>query len=121
MKRRAYLYFVITFVIGIILGAVGLYAWAWNSGRWRRHWNENAAIHNLQKRLDLSSSQVQDLRSILDATDKKYRALQDQARPAFEALHTQTDDNIRKILNSRQAKEFDAFLASRHKKAAAKR
>lgn len=115
MKRRAYLYFVVTFVIGVILGGVGFYTYAWNSGHWRRRWNEQAAIRGLRKELDLSPPQVQQLRSILDATDKQYRALQEQQRPQFEALHTQTDNHIRQILNPHQATEFYALLARKHK------
>ncbi len=115
MTRRAYLYFVVTFVIGVILGGVGLYTYAWNTGHWRRRWNEQAAIRSLRKQLDLSPPQVQELRSILDQTDVKYRALQEQARPGFEALHTQTDNRIRQILNPHQATEFDALVARKHK------
>ncbi|MGH9377817.1 MAG: hypothetical protein ACRD18_07820 [Terriglobia bacterium] len=115
MKRRAYLYFVVTFVIGVILGGVGLYAYAWNSGLWRRRWNEQAAIHSLQEQLDLSSQQVQDVRSIMDESTKQYHALQAQQRPEFDALRAQTDGRIRQILNPRQATEFDAFLERIHK------
>lgn len=115
MRRRAYLYFIITFVIGLILGAVGLYLYAWNSGHWRRHWSEQKVVHNLQKQLDLTPKQVQDVRTILNATGKQFHALQEQERPLFDALRDRTDGQIRDVLTPQQASEFDALLARLHK------
>lgn len=114
MTRRAYLYFIIIFIIGVILGGVGIYTYAWNTGRWRRHWNEQTAIHNLQKQLDLTPQQVDGVRSIFDATGKQFRALQDQQRPLFEALRERTDSQIRNLLTPQQASKFDAIIARLH-------
>lgn len=115
MTRRAYLYFVITFVIGLALGAIGFYTYAWNTGHWRRPWSENGAIHSLTRQLDLTTAQSGQLRSILDGAIKSHHAIEEQQRPAFEALHQQTDQRIRQILNPDQAKRFDEMLARRRK------
>lgn len=114
MTRRAYLYFIIIFIIGVILGGVGLYTYAWNTGRWRRHWNEQAVIHNLQKQLELTPTQVQGVRSILDAAGNQFHALQEQQRPLFDALRERTDGQIRELLTPHQASEFDAIIARLH-------
>lgn len=115
MTRRAYVYFVVTFIIGVLLGGLGVYTFAWNSGRWRRHWNETVALRNMQKQLDLSPQQVQQLRSIWDKGIQDNRNLTKQLHPQYEAIHQRVDDLTRKILSPAQVKEFDQILAERRK------
>lgn len=115
MKRRAYLYFVATFVIGVILGAIGMYTCAWNTGHWRRKWNEEAVIRNMQKRLNLSPPQVQELRSVLDEGGKELRNLSVQLHPQYVALHQQIRGRIRQILNPDQVKKFNEILREKLK------
>ncbi|MGH9354331.1 MAG: hypothetical protein ACRD2G_19555 [Terriglobia bacterium] len=115
MSRRAYLYFVITFVIGVILGAVGMYTYAWNVGRWRRRSSEQAVIHDMQRRLSLSPQQTQELRPILDEGGKEIHDLQAQLHPQYVALHRQIEAHIRQILNPDQVKKFDEILLQKQK------
>jgi hypothetical protein len=110
MTRRAYLYFVITFVIGIIVGAAGTYYYAWSSGKWRRVFNEDRMIHNMTKDLNLSAAQVKDVRSAIDAEITRAKALAATVRPQFDALHHQTHDEIRHILNAQQLAKFNAVI-----------
>ncbi|MGH9328639.1 MAG: hypothetical protein ACRD2B_18380 [Terriglobia bacterium] len=116
MTRRAYLYFVITFIIGIILGGIGTYYYGWNTGHWHRRWSEDRFIHNMTRDLNLTHPQVPELRSIIDEHIKEYHALQESDRPKFEALHEQTDSHIRQILNPAQLKKFNEFVEA-HKRA----
>ncbi len=116
MTRRAYLYFVITFVIGIILGGIGTYYYAWNTGRWHRKWSEDTYIRNMTRELSLAPAQVPELRSIIDDHIKEFHALQETNRPQFEALHAKTDNHIRQILNPAQLKKYDELIEE-HKKA----
>lgn len=115
MTRRAYVYFVVTFIIGVLLGGLGVYTFAWNSGRWRRRWNESAALRDMQQRLDLSQRQVQQMRSILDHGIQENRELTQKLHPQYEAIHQRMDDLTRKILTPDQVKRFDEFLAQRRK------
>lgn len=115
MTRRAYLYFVITFVIGVILGAVGMYTYAWNVGRWRRHLSEQAVVHDMQRRLGLSPQQARELRPILDEGGKEIHDLQVQLHPQYVALHRQIEAHIRRILNPVQVKKFDEILLEKQK------
>lgn len=115
MTRRAYVYFVVTFIIGVLLGGLGFYTFAWNSGRWRRHWNEEVALRNMQKRLDLSPQQVEQLRAIWDEGIKENRDLSNQMRPQYEAIHRRVDDLTRKILTPEQVKKFNQFLLQRQR------
>lgn|SRR5487761_205209 len=119
MTRRAYLYFVITFIAGLVLGGAGVYYYAWRARLWRHPWEENAAIHRMTRRLDLTPQQVQELRPIMDNTVKQWDQVQDQIKPQLEALRQQTDDRIRQILNAGQKKRFDA-LVRKHERHAKK-
>ncbi len=123
MTRRAYLYFVVTFITGIAVGGAGVYYSAWRAGFWHHPWNENAAIHRMTRRLDLAPPQVQELRAIMDNTVKQWNQIQDQMKPQLDALHKQTDDRIRQILNTGQQKKFDALVLEheRHEKHEKKR
>ncbi len=105
----------ITFVIGVILGAVGMYTFAWNMGHWRRHLSEQAVIHDMQRRLDLSPQQTQELRPILDEGGKQIHDLQVQLHPQYTALHRQIEAHIRQILNPDQAKKFDEILLQKQR------
>lgn len=115
MTRRAYLYFVITFIIGVILGGAGVYYYAWCTGHWRRKWSEERIIHNLTRDLNLTPQQVPDLRTILDDNIKKYHAIQESIRPQLEALHGETDDRIRHILNPQQLTKFNELVREHQK------
>ncbi|HLI34288.1 MAG TPA: hypothetical protein VKW70_04520 [Terriglobia bacterium] len=117
MTRRAYLYFIVTFIIGIILGGAGVYYYAWSTGHWRRNWSEEKAIHRLTRDLNLTPQQAQQLRPIMDDSIKKWNSLQEQVRPQFEALHTETDNRIRQILTPDQTRRFDELLRARRQAA----
>ncbi|MGH9445383.1 MAG: hypothetical protein ACRD3O_06630 [Terriglobia bacterium] len=107
MTRRAYIYFVITFVVGIIIGGAGTYYYAWSSGKWRRPWSEDGFIHRMTKDLNLSAPQVKELRSIIDDEITKGKALEAAVRPQFDALHRHGRNEIRHILNPQQLETFD--------------
>jgi hypothetical protein len=113
MTRRAYIYFVITFVIGLIVGGWGVYYYARSSGTWRHSFNENALIHNWAKRLEMTPSQVKEFRSIIDDHIKAHRALNKEFAPKYEALHRDTGNRIRGILTPQQVKKFDSIIEAR--------
>jgi len=59
----------------------------------------------------------------MDNTVKQWNQIQDQMKPQLDALHKQTDDRIRQILNTGQQKKFDALVLEheRHEKHEKKR
>jgi Spy/CpxP family protein refolding chaperone len=109
MTRRVYLYFFITFILGAVIGGVGLYYYLWNSGHIQRPhgFNREHAINHLKQELNLNDSQVQKLGAIFDESERKMRDLQKQVDPQFQALHQETRAHIREILDPEQAKKFD--------------
>jgi len=118
MTRRAYFYFVVTFITGLVVGGAGVYYYAWHAGLWRHPWEENATIHRMTRRLDLTPHQVQELRPIMDNTVKQWNLIQGQIKPQLDALRQQTDDRIRQILSAGQKNKFDVLVKKheRHKK-----
>jgi Spy/CpxP family protein refolding chaperone len=110
MTRRVYLYFAVTFLLGIILGGVGVYYFGWSTGRWHRGLNKDRAVARLKKALDLSDAQVQQVSQIFDETSQKMRDLQKQIDPQFRGLREEARNRIRQILNPEQVKKFDELM-----------
>jgi len=110
MQRRAALYFVITLVLGVVVGAVGMFLYAWYGGHWQRPMNRHEFVKYLSKELELDSNQTQQVTQILEASSKKFDELHAQARPQFDALREQTDAQIRQVLRPDQAQKFDAVI-----------
>ncbi len=109
MKRRAYAYFVMIFVLGIIIGAAGMYSYGWYTGHWHRRFSRHHVVDYLQQQLNLSQAQTQQLQQILQAMDKKESALHDQVAPQFQAIREEARDETRKILNPSQVQKFNAM------------
>jgi Spy/CpxP family protein refolding chaperone len=116
MTRRAYFYFVITFVIGVVVGAAGVYYYGWSAGKWRHPWNENTFIQYWAKQLNLTPSQLGQVRSITDDTIKKHVAIDNEKKPQLEALRQEWRTRVRQILNPQQASKFDE-INRRHRAA----
>jgi len=110
MKQRAYLYFVLTFLLGAVIGAVGLYLYAWYGGHWRRPLNRGQFVHDLTRQLQLSDQQASQVNQIMNDSRKKYDQLHNQVRPQFEALRDETDGQIRQVLTPGQVSKFNELV-----------
>ncbi|HUI40661.1 MAG TPA: periplasmic heavy metal sensor [Terriglobia bacterium] len=113
MQRRAYLYFLLTFVLGVVLGGVGMFLYAWYGGHWHRQFTHEDFVRYLTKELKLDSRQAAQVGQIIQDSSKKYQALRAQARPQFEALRQQTDAQIRQLLTPEQSRQFDEMIRKR--------
>ncbi len=110
MQRRAALYFVLTFVLGVAAGAIGMFLYTWYGGHWHHPMTRPDFVKYLSKELSLDSNQTQQVQQIIDASSKKFDALHAQTRPQFDALRQETDDQIRQVLRSDQAQKFDEVI-----------
>ncbi|HEV2426080.1 MAG TPA: hypothetical protein VGZ29_14715 [Terriglobia bacterium] len=110
MQRRAALYFVLTLVIGVALGAVGMFLYAWYGGHWRRPMTRRDFVKYLTEELKLDSNQTQQVTQILEGASKKFQALHAQTHPQFDVLREQTDAQIRQVLRPDQAQKFDQVI-----------
>lgn len=110
MRRRAYVYFVLMFVLGIVIGAAGMYSYGWYTGHWHRKFSRHRVVEYLRRQLDLSQSQTQQLQQILLEMNKKESALHDKIEPQFQAIRNETRDETRKILSAPQLQKFNAMV-----------
>jgi len=110
MKRRAYVYFALTFVLGLVIGSVGMYSYGWYTGHWHRKFGRDHVIKYLQQELDLSQTQAQQLKQIFRSMDQKEAELRDQVEPQFQAIREETRNETRKILNAQQLQKFNAMV-----------
>lgn len=110
MKQRAYVYFVLIFVLGIVIGAAGMYCYGWYTGHWHRGFSRHRVIDYLQKELDLSQTQTQQLQQIFRSMDQKESDLREQVAPQFQAIREEARTETRKILNPQQLEKFNEMV-----------
>ena len=110
MSRRAYFYFALTFLLGVIIGGACTYYYGWHTGRWHRPFVRQNFVHRLQGELNLSDTQVQQLEQILDGSMSKFRSAQQQADAQLNAVRQETRAAIRQILTPQQNQQFDELV-----------
>jgi len=110
MSRRAYLYFTLTFLLGVVVGGAAVYYYAWSSGHWHRPFNRQNFVHRLKSELDLSDAQVTQLDRILDGSTAKVRTAQEQSDAQLNAIREDTRNQIRRILTPAQSPKFEELV-----------
>jgi Spy/CpxP family protein refolding chaperone len=110
MARRAYLYFAVTFVLGVVVGGCGLFTYAYYSGHWHREFDRQRVVRHLTQEVHLSDTQVRQVDQILADTAKSYSELHKQVDPQFDAIRAQTRDRIRQILTPEQVVKFNEWV-----------
>jgi hypothetical protein len=110
MTRRAYLYFAVTFVLGLVVGGCGMYIYAWYSGHWHREFDRQRAVRHLTRELGLSQGQIGQVDQIFAGTAKGYSELHKQVDPQFDAIRAHTREKIREILNPEQLAKFNTLV-----------
>ena len=100
MTRRAYLYFTLTFLFGVVVGGAGTYYYAWHAGLWHRRFSKEGMVTHLTNELHLSDQQVQQLHQIIDDADKRHQQLQSQVNAdqaaKFDELERQAAERRRR-------------------------
>lgn len=110
MSRRAYLYFIMTFLLGIVVGSAGTVFYGWYSGLWRHHPSEKQVVHFLRRELNLTDAQTKQVEQIMRETDEKFKELHGQVDPQFDAIRDESRDRVRKILNPEQLAQFNDLV-----------
>jgi len=111
-SRRAVLYLGLVFLLGIALGALGMF-WAGRHG-WthadstRQH--RPRGVEWLDRELDLSAEQRQQVEAILDEMGQAYREIRQRTRPEYEAVRQQGRDRIRALLSEEQRGRFEQLV-----------
>ena len=102
MTRRAYLYFIITFLLGIIVGGAGVLFYGWYGGHWHRGFEKQRIVRRLSRELQLTDAQVKQLDQIVGDSMKRFMELRKQVDPQFDAAREETNNRIRQILSPEQ-------------------
>jgi len=110
MKQRVYPYFILTFVLGAVVGVVGFYLYAWYGGHWHRQVDRREFVQDLKRELKLDDQQVTQLTQIMSESRKNYDQLHSQIRPQFDALRDETDNQIRQVLRPDQVSRFNELV-----------
>jgi Spy/CpxP family protein refolding chaperone len=67
-------------------------------------------VNHFKTELNLSDTQVQQLRQILEDAGKKFSEVQKQIDPQFRAVREEADNRIRQILNPQQLAKFNDMV-----------
>lgn len=108
------------FVSGAVLGAFGyrVYTVSRDVAKPAPRTN-NAEVYRkrlldtFRDRLHLTDDQVTKLNGILDETRSRVEETRRQMRPAYQKIHEEQDQKIRRMLQPDQQTEFDKFLKER--------
>ncbi len=99
------------FLLGVSIGALGMYFWG---GRLVAHdrwpYSHNEFIAKLSHDVRLNSAQQAQLRVILDDAGGRFRAIDEQMRPARDAVRKDARAKIRAILAPDQQARLDEFF-----------
>ncbi len=116
----AWVYLLMVFAAGTALGVVSdrLYTAKTviakstrpSAGEFRRKY-----IEDLRARLKLDDKQVTQLSQILDATDKRMKALHERYSPEMTAIHKEQVDRVHEILNDTQDVAYDKLRQERQR------
>ena len=116
MNRRAALYLILVFVLGVALGVLGnQLADKWNFfQRERRGYAppRRGPVEGLTRELALSPEQQRQLETILDETGKQYDQIRQRMRmrEEYERVRQQSQERIRAILTEEQRAKFEELL-----------
>lgn len=111
-SRRAALYLVLVFLLGLALGVLGT-LWGIRSGwfHWgRRPYDTRSAVEWLSRELTLTPEQQTQLEGILDETAVGYRAIRERVGPEYEQVRQAGREKIRAILTAEQKNRFEELV-----------
>jgi Spy/CpxP family protein refolding chaperone len=110
MTRRIYVYFILTFLLGAIVGGSAVVFYGWQSGRWHRRPDRQRIVRHLTRELNLTTPQAEQLKTIMDDSFKKFAEQRQQMDPQFKAIHEETTNRIRQILTPEQLTKFNEMV-----------
>ncbi len=114
-NRRAVALVLAVFILGVALGAVGMYVAGgrvWSARTDTRSASERRArfVERLTSELQLSADQQKQIEAILADTQAKYKASRDQMVAQTEQVRQQGREQIRAVLTPEQRPKFEEFL-----------
>ena len=109
--RRIYVYFALIFLLGILAGGAGAFFYGWHMmGPQGRVARRDRILRHMTRKLDLNSSQIDQIRAIMDDTGDKIEALRKQHRPEYESVLVEARDQMRKVMTPEQITTFNEMI-----------
>jgi len=110
MTRRAYVYFIVTFLLGCVAGGAATVFFGWYRGHRPHRPDRQRIVRRLSSELKLSADQTAQLDKIMEESFKKIEEQRKQVEPQFKAIHDETSSRIRQILTPEQLPKFNEML-----------
>ena len=111
---------VLVFVLGILSGSLVvhlLYKYRIESIiSGRAESREDALVRRLDRKLELSDLQEEQLREIIHESFMEIKAVRSQFRPQVEAIIEKSQRRISELLTPEQRKKYEQIIAERKKK-----
>ena len=110
--RRAILYLVAIFVLGVVVGLLGERLIERRWGREHESWKERRAkvVDRFSRELNLTPEQRDQLARILDETGQRYQTLHEQVRIQYNEIRQSGRQRIREILTPEQRTRFEEIV-----------
>lgn len=113
-NRRAVLWVVVIFVLGLALGGLSGYYVSYRSFAAAPPPTDEAKrarrVEQLTNELNLTPAQRQRLDQIIMGLQAEYKAIHDQSRPQIEQARQKARNEIRGVLTPEQKPKFEEFL-----------
>lgn len=110
MNRKAIFSVVAVFVLGALLGGLGVYAWTQRVHGAPVVHTKKSSVERLTDVLSLTAPQQEQVRAILGDTKGRFDATYDTIRPQMDSIRQQGRQQIRAILTPEQLPRFEEHL-----------
>jgi Spy/CpxP family protein refolding chaperone len=97
---------IVVFLLGVALGALGMYYWGGHVLANRSH----HFLEDMKREVGLTPDQQKQLEVIIQDTRGKFQAIDDQTRPQYDQVRQQARDRIRAFLTPEQRLKFEDFV-----------
>ena len=111
IKGKATGLVIVVFLLGIALGALGMYYWGGHVSASRAHrFDRGKLLEDMTREVGLTPDQKTQLEVIIEDTRSKFQAIDDQTRPQYDQVRQQARDRIRAFLTPEQRPKFEEFV-----------
>jgi len=111
VKGKAAGLVIIVFLLGIALGALGMYYWGGRALASRgSHFDRGKLLADMTREVGLTPDQQKQLEVIIADTRSKFQAINDQTQPQYDQVRQQARDRIRAFLTPEQRPKFEEFV-----------
>lgn len=110
MKRRVIVYFIVTFLLGVLAGAGGGSLYRKYGHHGHRAPTRQDVVQHLKQELSLTDEQSGRVQEIIDEMREKHGEIHDSSDQQHAAMRESTRDQIREVLTDEQRERFEAMV-----------